>query len=194
LSKRSVTTSVAQLTQAIDLIADRVAMVGPMETSANHRRRALDVASELTVFKELMQPVLDAAGIEMDIVADVADVIRVEMRPETFHRLLHILATNSLDWLHGVRYPRIRISARRLEQLCEIVFSDNGPGIPHDVADRVFDPLFSGKEGGQGMGLTIARSVAGVHGGEIKALADGRRRGAAIRILLPRKRSRATVH
>ena len=63
-----------------------------------------------------------------------------------------------------------------------------------DVADRVFEPLFSGKEGGQGMGLTIARSIVKVHGGEIQALTDGRRRGASIRILLPRKRSRATVH
>jgi signal transduction histidine kinase len=62
------------------------------------------------------------------------------------------------------------------------------------VADRVFEPLFSGKEGGQGMGLTIARSIVKVHGGEIHALTDGRRRGASIRILLPRKRSRATVH
>jgi signal transduction histidine kinase len=193
-SKRSIAASVNQLTQAIDMIADRVAMVGPMETSANHRRRALDVASELTVFRALMQPVLSAAGIEMEIATDTADVVRIEMRPETFHRLLHIFATNSLDWLHGIRQPRIRISAKRQEQTCDIIFADNGPGIPAAVADRVFEPLFSGKEGGEGMGLTIARSIVNVHGGEIHALSDGRRRGAAIRILLPRKRSRATVH
>jgi signal transduction histidine kinase len=193
-SKRSLTSSAYLLTGAINLIADRVAMVGPMDTSANHRRRALDVASELTVFRELMQPVLNAAGTEMEITTDSSEVVRVEMRPETFHRLLHILATNSLDWLHGIRRPRIRISARRLEQACEIIFADNGPGIPAAMADRVFEPLFSGKEGGQGMGLTIARSMVKVHGGDIHALTDGRRRGAGIRILLPRKRSRATVH
>jgi signal transduction histidine kinase len=132
--------------------------------------------------------------VEMKIAADSAEVVRIEMRPETFHRLLYILATNSLDWLHGVRLPRIRISARRSGQKCEIIFSDNGPGIPGAVADRVFEPLFSGKEGGQGMGLTIARSIVQLHGGEIHALTDGRRSGASIRILLPRKRSRATVH
>lgn len=193
-TRRSALAAVDQLAETINIVADRLAMVGPMETSANHRRRALDVSSELTVFKELMQPVLGPAGVEMEIGSEAADVVRVEMRPETFHRLLHILATNSLDWLHGIRQPRIRIAARRVEQKCEIIFSDNGPGIPEAAADRVFEPLFSGKEGGQGMGLTIARSIVKVHGGEIQALTDGRRRGASIRILLPRKRSRATVH
>jgi signal transduction histidine kinase len=193
-TRRSALVAVDRLTQTINIIADRLAMVGPMETSASHRRRALDVTTELTVFRELMQPVLRPAGVDMEIEEDSADVVRVEMRPETFHRLLHILATNSLDWLHGTRQPRIRIRARRADRKCEIIFSDNGPGIPGAVADRVFEPLYSGKEGGHGMGLTIARSIVKVHGGEIHALTDGRRRGAGIRILLPRKRSRATVH
>ena len=130
----------------------------------------------------------------MDAEADSADVIRVEIRPETFHRLLHILTTNSLDWLHGIRQPRIRITVRSSHRLCEIIFSDNGPGIAEAVADRVFQPLFSGKEGGQGMGLAIARNLVSVHGGQISVLTDGRRRGANIKILLPRKRSRATVY
>jgi signal transduction histidine kinase len=116
------------------------------------------------------------------------------MRPETFHRLLHIMVTNSLDWLHGVREPRIRVAARTSDQNCEIIFADNGPGIPAGIVERVFDPMFSGKEGGQGMGLTIARNLVTAHGGEIGVLTDGRRRGANLRILLPRKRSRATVH
>ena len=66
-TRRSALAAVDQLAQTIDIVADRLAMVGPMETSANHRRRALDVSSELTVFKELMQPVLGPAGVEMEI-------------------------------------------------------------------------------------------------------------------------------
>jgi signal transduction histidine kinase len=95
--------------------------------------------------------------------------------------------------MHGIRRPRITVAARTSGPSCEIVFSDNGPGIPPGLADRVFEPLFSGKEGGQGMGLTIARNLVEMHGGQISVLIDGRRRGANIKILLPRKRSRATV-
>jgi C4-dicarboxylate-specific signal transduction histidine kinase len=185
---------VDDLEQIIAILSDRIAMVGPMETDAKHRRRALDVASEAAVFSLLMEPVLRAAGAEMKIIADPAEVIRIEMRPETFHRLLHILGTNSLDWLQGIREPRISIVARTADRNCEIIFSDNGPGIAPGIAERVFEPTFSGKEGGRGMGLTIARNLVVVHGGQIDVLTDGRRRGANIRILLPRKRSRATVH
>ena len=193
-NRKSQLSNVGDLEQAIAIMCDRIAMVGPMETDAKHRRRALDVVSEVTVFSQLMEPVLRAAGTEMDVLADPADVIRIEMRPETFHRLLYIMVTNSLDWLHGIREPRIRVAARTSDQNCEIIFADNGPGIPAGIVERVFDPMFSGKEGGQGMGLTIARNLVTAHGGQISVLTDGRRRGANLRILLPRKRSRATVH
>jgi signal transduction histidine kinase len=44
------------------------------------------------------------------------------------------------------------------------------------------------------MGLTIARQLVEAHGGHISAIIDGRRKGAAFQILLPRKRSRATIY
>ncbi len=155
------------LQESLALIAGRVAMIAPMETSANQRRRALDVPAELAVFRELVRPLLDAAGVDMEVVSPQGSVLRIEMRPETFHRPLNILATNSLDWLEGIRQPRIRIMTRTAGDRCEIIFSDNGSGIPAATADRVFEPLFSGKEGGRGMGLTIARSIMELHGGEI---------------------------
>ena len=121
-------------------------------------------------------------------------MLRAEMRPESFHRILYILTTNSLEWLHGVRNPEIRIKAMAREDFCELVFSDNGPGIASELSGRVFEPLYSGREGGRGMGLTIARNIVTFHGGEIEVITDRRRRGANIRIMLPRKRSRATMH
>src|SRR5262249_40124233 len=117
------------------------------------------------------------------------------MRPENFFCLLQILVSNSLEWARRAEAPRIRIVvAAAGEQWCEIVFSDNGPGIPADDAGRVFEPLFSRKEGGRGMGLTIARQMVEAHGGRISVIIDGRRKGAAFQILLPRKRSRATIY
>jgi signal transduction histidine kinase len=106
---------------------------------------------------------------------------------------MHILASNSLDWLAGVEAPRIRIVATSHADRCIVLFSDNGPGIPPPLAKRIFEPLYSGKEGGRGMGLTIARSVVELHGGLIGVVTDGRRRGATVRLDLPRKRARATV-
>src|SRR5262249_26310014 len=51
----------------------------------------------------------------------------------------------------------------------EIVVSDTGPGILPDRLPRVFDPFFSTKREGMGLGLSIARSLVRAHGGKIWA-------------------------
>jgi signal transduction histidine kinase len=61
---------------------------------------------------------------------------------------------------------------------------DQGPGIPGEVRDRIFDPFFSLKAGGSGIGLAVARQIVGSQGGAIDAHtgADG---GARLEIRMP---------
>jgi signal transduction histidine kinase len=192
--EESVSLALTRLERTANALASRVAMLTPMEDGATNRRRAMDVNAELASFRELFAPILDARSVRFSAQVPKEGVLRVEMRPESFHRVLHILAANSLDWFRRTASPEIRVHARDLGARCEIVFSDNGPGIARELAERVFDPMFSGRESGRGMGLTIARSIVEAHAGRIEVLVDGRRRGANIRLLLPRKRSRATIH
>jgi signal transduction histidine kinase len=192
---RRLTSQIRALETNLDAIESRLAIIAAMETGGTHRRRrAIDVPTELLKAKQLLAPVLDQRGIDIRIEAPRKGVLRVEMRPEELQRILHILAMNSVDWLHRVKEPRIKVQAKSKNDRCEIIFSDNGPGISHDLVAQVFEPLFSTKEGGRGMGLTIARNVLGLYGGSIDVLNDARRRGANIRVSLPKKRSRSTVH
>jgi len=191
--RKDMLTTLDAVEMCTNTIATRVAMVGPTEARINYRRGKLDVEFELRTFRSLAVPALQSEGVEMEIAAPDKDVIRINMRPETFHRLLNILTTNSLQRLRAVRRPRIRISAQRLVEKCEILFSDNGPGIPSAVANCMFEPVFSSKGEGGGLGLTIAHSIVKAHCGEIRALLDGRRRGAHMQIMLPGTRSRATL-
>ena len=191
---RVLSSSVRALEEGTQLVATRMSLVAPIEEGGNQRRRAMDVPAELESFEELVAPLLAPRKIALLVDSPRRSVLRAEMRPESFHRILHILTTNSLEWLHGVRNPEIRIKAMAREDFCELVFSDNGPGIASELAERVFEPLYSGREGGRGMGLTIARNIVTFHGGEIEIITDRRRRGANIRVMLPRKRSRATMH
>ena len=50
----------------------------------------------------MLLPLLAERGVVIEIVPPRAGLLRTAMRPETFHRLMHILASNSLDWLGGV--------------------------------------------------------------------------------------------
>ena len=50
----------------------------------------------------------------------------------------------------------------------EISFQDTGKGIPEDLQPRIFEPFFSTKEEGIGLGLSIAQRIVEEHGGEIR--------------------------
>jgi len=50
--------------------------------------------------------------------------------------------------------------------------SDNGSGVPDNVAKRIFVPFFTTKEGGSGVGLALARQVMIAHGGFIRVASN----------------------
>ena len=49
-----------------------------------------------------------------------------------------------------------------------IEVSDNGPGVPDDIANKIFVPFFTTKEEGSGVGLALARQVMTAHGGFVR--------------------------
>ncbi|MGA2624278.1 MAG: cache domain-containing protein [Bacteroidota bacterium] len=55
----------------------------------------------------------------------------------------------------------------RSKDFIEIIFKDNGPGIPESVKEKIFDPFFTTKEHGTGLGLSISYGIIEQHGGTI---------------------------
>jgi signal transduction histidine kinase len=78
----------------------------------------------------------------------------------------------------------LRITARTWEDGVELLFQDSGPGISIDEQANVFEPFFSTKDGGTGLGLTVSYNIITAHGGSLELLAD-RAPGACFRIFLP---------
>jgi two-component system sensor histidine kinase HydH len=69
----------------------------------------------------------------------------------------------------------------------QIVVSDNGPGVPAQIRERIFEPFFTTRARGNGIGLSIVKSVVEAHGGSVQ-LADSTR-GATFVIELPEDNS-----
>ena len=67
---------------------------------------------------------------------------------------------------------------------------DNGPGIAEDDRPKVFDPFFTQREGGIGLGLTVVQQIIRAHGAEITALASPS--GGALPHFFPRQRNTGT--
>jgi len=129
-----------------------------------------------------------------------------EMLPEPGADLEDIIEPNSLvvrahaglasRMIHALYENAIRATAPRR---CHIVtrasktpdgsgvvitVSDDGPGVPQEIAGSLFEPLVSARAGGTGLGLALARRIADAHGGTI-ALTQTSDKGATFEIIFP---------
>jgi signal transduction histidine kinase len=52
----------------------------------------------------------------------------------------------------------------------QITVTDNGPGIPDDLMDKIFIPFFTTKDSGSGVGLSLSRQIMLLHGGSLKVV------------------------
>jgi signal transduction histidine kinase len=76
------------------------------------------------------------------------------------------------------------IQAHPMPDGVEILFQDEGKGIPWEKQTNIFEPFFSTKEGGTGLGLTVSYNIVTAHGGVLEYLPE-RTPGACFRIYLP---------
>lgn len=79
---------------------------------------------------------------------------------------------------------QLQISARAVRGGVEILFQDSGQGITPEKQVNIFEPFFSTKEGGTGLGLTVSYNIITAHGGTLELLGD-RGPGACFRVFLP---------
>jgi len=100
------------------------------------------------------------------------------------------LVVNALDAVKGVegRKPAIRVlTLRGSDTTVELSVADDGPGIARDQLDKIFEPFFTNKPGGMGMGLSITRSIVRAHGGRLRA-ENNEGGGATFTVELPEER------
>jgi PAS domain S-box-containing protein len=126
--------------------------------------------------------------IELELNLD-PDPFPVDADPDQLRRLLGNLLTNAVQAMDGK--GRVVVDARREEGWDVITVEDEGAGIPEQLRDRVFEPLFTTRAKGTGLGLSICRQIAVRHGGtiELESVAD---RGSIFRVRLPHESPRAS--
>jgi two-component system nitrogen regulation sensor histidine kinase NtrY len=105
---------------------------------------------------------------------------------QMLRRALLNLIQNAADALADakVEQPRIKVSLSRSADLFVIDVEDNGPGIPDEMRDTIFDPYVTTKHSGTGLGLAIVKKIAIEHGGMITAAASSQG-GARLRLTVP---------
>ena len=80
---------------------------------------------------------------------------------------------------------QVTIGKQRWRLALELHIEDNGPGVPEAIRDRIFFPLVTGREGGSGLGLTLAQTFVQQHQGTIECASQAGRTVFTILIPLP---------
>jgi two-component system sensor histidine kinase TtrS len=129
------------------MVRDAVDLVRPTA-----RRRHVNV--RLALAEELPRVVVDAVQIEQVIVNLVHNA--VDAIDEANSTLREVVVATGRNARHGV----------------DVTVRDTGPGVPVEVADRLFEPFVSTKPEGMGLGLSISRSIVEAHGDRLHAIAN----------------------
>lgn len=120
---------------------------------------------------------------QIQVITDLPDSLpAIYAVSSQIQQIFFNLILNSFDAMPAG--GNLTISARGSNQGVEMTFQDNGPGIPEDRRNNIFEPFFSTKEGGTGLGLTVSYNIVTAHGGTLE-LANQNGSGACFRLFLP---------
>jgi two-component system NtrC family sensor kinase len=148
------------------------------------RRRPTDVNGLVDKVLELLSHQPRFA--ESRLVTDLDPTLPQMIANEGYLRQVFLgLSANALEAMEGRGTLTVR-TRRGSRGEIEIVFEDQGPGIPEEIAPRIFDPFFTTKppSQGTGLGLTIAQGIVADHGGRIEVIPQTAP-GAAFRVIFP---------
>ncbi|MFO0586045.1 MAG: ATP-binding protein [Polyangiaceae bacterium] len=159
-------------------------------TVCSHGKRAVPMAGVVDVAVHAAQPSLASARAELTVacapaceVLGDADLLTIAIRHVVVNAAESFQAARERN--ETLSTPRlVRIVVRTEGSNAAIHIEDSGPGIPADLRARVFDPAFTTKGPGRGLGLSVARHVVAAHGGwmEIGASELG---GTRVSVLIP---------
>jgi PAS domain S-box-containing protein len=123
------------------------------------------------------------AGLELSK-AFPPEPLWVEADPEQLLQACQNIVVNAIEAMEG--HGRLQIRAYPAGSEAALEFEDDGPGLTPEEAARVFEPLFTTKAQGTGLGLTITKQIVEAHGGRIE-FASELGKGSRVTVRLPQK-------
>jgi signal transduction histidine kinase len=159
--------------QALDTIARR--SDGLLNFVQNHRRLTrrmvakVEIASLRRIFTRLQRLLageLETRCIEL-VLSVTPDTLEITADIELLDQALINLLRNAMEAVRDEAAGRISLSAFQQDGRVVIAVADNGPGIAPEQREKVFVPFFTTKRQGSGVGLTLVRQIATVHGATV---------------------------
>ncbi len=160
------------------------------EQSARYGVRAGARDSSESALNELLSlGQVTNVSIEFEVPTDRREAL---VDRQMLQRVLFNLIRNAAQALLGLPpgEGRVQVRLERDGDFYNLDVEDNGPGIPQELRETVFDPYVTTKDDGTGLGLSIVKKIVIEHGGTIRA-GEGKMGGARLRVRLPVPGTRA---
>lgn len=125
-----------------------------------------DLALLLADLKQGMAAELEASGVEICLSEAQTPVI-ITGDPDLLERAISNLVRNSIEAAQGESKPLVSVALDTNANGVSLSIRDNGVGIPAERLAEIFVPFFTTKANGSGIGLTLARQIAALHGGTL---------------------------
>jgi two-component system, NtrC family, sensor kinase len=132
---------------------------------------------------------------EVELVRNGKGSAWVDADPDLLHQVLVNLWLNALQAMEDTGGPHrltVRMDVTESAAITEV--EDTGPGLAPEARQRLFEPFYTTKARGTGLGLVVARSIIEEHGGSLEAANTPRGAGALFRITLPLARPPLAAH
>lgn len=154
----------AQAFRAHEMIADLMLFARPPQLLPEE----VDVGELLTRVADELRSDADAAG-ALIVNQAQPDPVQISADPVQLAVVIRALLTNALQAMSNGGQIALRVN-RLPSGGAEITVADNGPGIPSDIRPKIFDPFFSGREAGRGLGFGLSKAwrLVTLHGGTIE--------------------------
>ncbi|WP_293677314.1 HAMP domain-containing sensor histidine kinase [uncultured Phenylobacterium sp.] len=127
----------------------------------------VDLTALLEDAVELHRPAAEEAG--QTLTAEVPDDVAIEGDRDLIFQMVSNLLDNAIKF--GPPAGRVALAARRVDGAVEVAVSDNGPGVPPEDRERVFERFYrsgTGPAAGFGLGLSLVAGAAERHGAEVR--------------------------
>ena len=177
-----------QLGQMVRLVDDLLDLNRITHDRLELRRSEVELSSVIQQAVEVARPLIDSAG--HDLTVELPDEpIYLNADRTRLAQVFGNLLNNSSKYTR----PKgtIALSAKRIDHEVVVTVKDNGSGIPHDKLESIFDMFMqvdrtsNRAQGGLGIGLTLVKRLAEMHGGSIQARSDGEGQGSEFLVRLP---------
>ncbi len=180
----SIKESIEEMGSASNKIESVVRRVIDFSRPNKPKLRLTDINKCIRKTVDLSAISLRKMGIKMKTVFD-DDLPECWLDSQSIAQVMLNLITNAAEAMEGIKgHKQIEISTSYSNKFITVIVSDSGPGVPADIQDKIFDPFYTTKKNGSGIGLGISHRIISDHSGFLN-VSQSKWVGAEFTIKLP---------